>query len=96
MNAQTESKHIEDQLKLFSERIKHLNINNWDPSLVQLFSNYQRTLVNYRKFDFFHKIQKNNLTFNFQLRIIHPITTFHRIHFICHNRKFRFNAMLRL
>lgn len=45
----TENKHCENTLKIFSERLKSMNIGSWDPNLAQWFSNYQRTLVNLRK-----------------------------------------------
>ena len=49
MDQRTENEHIASQLKLFTDRLRQMNINNFDPSLLQLFQNYQRTIIN-RKF----------------------------------------------
>lgn len=49
MDQRTENEHIASQLKLFTDRLRQMDINNFDPSLLQLFQSYQRTIIN-RKF----------------------------------------------
>ena len=79
MDQRTENEHIASQLKLFTDRLRQMNINNFDPSLLQLFQNYQRTIIN-RKFWHPDATKNSNLKKNFQL-----MRTF-QIHLLCNNR----------
>lgn len=46
MDVRTENEHIANQLKLFTERLRQFDISKFDPSLVQLFANYQTSILN--------------------------------------------------
>lgn len=46
MDTRTENEHIHSQLKLFTERVRQLDVKNFDPSLLHLFNNYQKSILN--------------------------------------------------
>lgn len=63
MNSQLEHMHIQNQLQIFTERLKQVTFGNngLDPGLSTLFASYQRSLLNYRKF-FSTKFSKTIIT----------------------------------